>query len=219
MKRALCLIAAVPLVAFGGCGDDDDSASETPVLTPTVSEPAPLSRENFITAADGICAEVNAALGTLASSDTDTSTVSEQRADLYEGMMERIEGLGTPTDDAGITDFLDAGNALVDAEQGGDSTEIASAELQFSSAASDVGFEDCGQGPSTPSTAPATGVPSAPTAPATPVTPTAPATAPAPTAPSGGAGTGTGGGTAGGGTGTGGGTGGGTSGSGGVGPG
>ena len=217
VKRALCLLLAVP-IAIGGCGGGDDSSSDTSVLTPTVSEPAPPSRDEFITSADGICAEVNAAIGGLESSDTSSGSADDQRADLYTGMMERIRGLGTPTDDSGLQGFLDAGDALVDAEQGGDPVAISSAEAEFASAADSFGFQDCGQGPSSPSSSTTAPAPSAPATPVTPAAPTvpvapaAPAPAPAPAPPSGGTG-GAGGGTGGGGTG-------GTSGgSGGVGPG
>jgi hypothetical protein len=208
MKRAICLMAFAPVVLLAACGGDGDDTT-TPALTPTVETPQNLSKAEFIQQGDGICAEVNAALGTLTSAGTDVSAAASQRADLYEGMIDRIRGLGKPSDETGLDDFLNAGDDLVAAEKAGSDT--ASALADFQSAASDYGFQDCGQGPSAPSTsATAPSAPGAPVAPVTPVTPVAPATpAPAPTtpsAPSGGAGTG-------------GGTGGGTSGSGGVGPG
>jgi hypothetical protein len=232
MKRAICLVATIPLAVLVGCGGGDDS-SPTQVLTPTVETPTALSKENFIKGGDGICAEVNAALGSLSNSSADSASTTAQRADLYEGMIERLHGLGNPTDDTGLDDFYSAGDDLVSAQKSAESaagqndatslasaeSEVASAEANFQSAASAYGFQDCGQGPSTPSTStetPATVTPAAPTTPAAPVTP-----APAP-APTGGAttGGGTGGATGGGtGTGTGGGTGGTSGGSGGVGPG
>jgi uncharacterized membrane protein YgcG len=210
-----------------GCGDDD-SAPETPVTTPTVDQgPSQVSKEQLITEADGVCAEVNAALGALSSDDT---SAADQRADLYQGMVERLRDLGTPNDDAGLDEVLNAADDLVAAEQDaadaaadGDDTALVAAQTaastadqDFSSAASSYGFEDCGQGPSavTPVTAPTSPSTAAPVVPAEPV-PTAPATpfAPAPgTTGSGGGTTGSGGGTTGGGSG-------GTSGSGGVGPG
>lgn len=217
-------IASAALLA--ACGGDDDSAPETPVVTPTVEEPERLSKEEYITQADGICAEVNAALGALTIEATDDS--AGQRADLYEGMMENLRDLGTPTDSAGLEDFLSAGDDLVaaerDAEQAsadGDDTALAEAESDaaaagttFASAAGSYGFEECGQGATTPATTTGAPTATAPVTPAEPV-PTAPVEpAPAPTAPSGGAGTDAGG-TAGGGTDTGGTSGG----SGGVGPG
>jgi hypothetical protein len=228
MKRAICLMSLASAAVFAGCGGGDDSTPETPIATPTVQTPANLSKDQFITQGDGFCAEVNAALGSISSdSSTGTSSAAGQTADLYEGMLEHLRGLGTPDDDTGLDDFYSAGDDLVaaeqdadDAAQSGDDTALASAESAaasaqsaFASAASSYGFQDCGQGPTT-STSPA------PTA-TVPVTPVAPATTtpstvtPAPTPGSTGSGGGTTGtGTGGGSTGTGG-----TSGSGGVGPG
>jgi hypothetical protein len=211
-----------------GCGGDD-SAPETPVTTPTVDQtPSQVSKEQLITEGDGVCAEVNAALGALSSDDT---SAAGQRADLYEGMADRLRDLGTPDDDAGLDEVLNAAGDLVAAEQDaadaaadGDDTALAAAQTaastaaqDFSSAASSYGFEECGQGPSAtaPVTAPTGPSTAAPVVPAEPV-PTAPATPVAPT-PAPGT-TGAGGGTTGSGGGTGGGSGG-TSGSGGVGPG
>ena len=242
MRRAILLTGAfAALFVVTGCGGGGDSLPETPVLTPTAETPTTLSKDDFITQADGICAEVNAAVGTVDASSTDTASAIGQKADLYSGMLERIKSLGQPDDDAGLSDVLSAGDDLVQAEKDaqraaerGDDAALASAESDasaalssFQSAANAYGFQDCGQGPSAPSsttTAPSTVTPVTPTAPTTttPVTPapTTPAPAPAPPPPSGGAtgGGSTGGGTAGGTTG-GGSTGGGGSGSGGIGPG
>jgi hypothetical protein len=214
-----------------GCGGGSDSTPTA--ITPTVKTPSKLSKADFIKQADGYCAEVNAALGSISdSSSTSSSSAATQRAELYSGLMQHLRGLGTPDDPAGLDEFLSAGDAVtsaekseVDAATSGDSaaltsatSDAASAQARFANAASAYGFKECGQGPSTPSgvaTAPSTAPPVAPTAPAAP---TATTPAPAPAAPAGGtAGTPaapTGGGSAGGGS-----TGGTSGGSGGVGPG
>ena len=236
MRRAIWLTGAITaLVAVSGCGGDDNSLPETPVLTPTAETPTSLSKEDFISQADGICAEVNAAVGTVESASTDPATAIGQKSDLYSGMLERIKSLGQPDDDAGLSEFLAAGDDLVQAEndaqlasERGDDAALASAEADasaalasFQSAADAYGFQDCGQGPSAPSsttTTPATATPVAPAPPTT--TPVTPAPTPAPTPPSGGAtGGGTTGGATGGGTSGGGGSTGGGSSSGGIGPG
>jgi hypothetical protein len=221
----------VPAAIFAGCGGGSDSTPETPIVTPTVKTPSSLTKEQFIKEADGICAEVNAALGSISDSSTSSSSAVTQRADLYTGMIERLRGLGTPNDETGLDEFFSASDDIVSAQkqaeqasQDGDDAALASAETQaasaesaFSSAAGSYGFQECGQGPTTPSsTTPSSAAPVTPAAPAAPVTttPTVPATPPGTT--------GAGGGTAGTGTGTGGGstgTGGTTGGSGGVGPG
>jgi hypothetical protein len=226
MKRAICLMVFSAATLGSGCGDDD-SAPETPVTTPTVEDaPSEISKEAFLTGGDGVCAEVNAALGTLEGTTTGSSSVAGQRADLYDGMVDRLRDLGAPGDDAGLDEFFDTAEDLVTAEQDaadaaedGDDTALAAAQAEaataaesFSEAAASYGFEDCGQGASAPVTAPSAPVTAAPVAPAEPVpaTPAAPATpTPAPDPGSTGAGGGT----------TGGETGGGSSGSGGVAPG
>jgi hypothetical protein len=226
--------ALLALIAVPGCGGDNDSLPETPVLTPTAETPTALSKSDFISQADDICAEVNAAVGTVDAGTTDAASSLGQKADLYGGMIERIKSLGKAAEDSALSDFFSAGDDLVQAQKDaqlaaerGDDTGLAAAESDastalssFQSAAESYGFAECGQGPSAPTGTggvPATGTPVAP-ATTTPVpvapAPTAPvAPAPAPAPPSGGAGT-AGGGTAGGGSG-----GGGSSGSGGIGPG
>jgi hypothetical protein len=228
MKRAICLLALAPVLAAAGCGGGDDS---TPTTLPaaTTETPKQLSKDQFIAQGDGFCGEVNAALGALSG---DAGSDAAQAASLYKGLLEHLRGLGTPDDNAGLNEFLSAGDDLITAEEAADraaqdnndaalasaESDAASAQSAFSSAASSFGFQECGQGPSAPSTS-ASGTPVAPTT-ATPVVP-APTTtvpvAPATPAPAPGA-TGAGGGTAGTGGGSTG-TGGTTGGSGGVGPG
>ena len=211
MKRAICLIALMPVLASAGCGGGGDDSTPTTIPAATTETPKQLSKDQFISQGDGFCGEVNAALDGLGSGDSD------QAASLYKGLLEHLRGLGTPDDDSGLDEFYSAGEDLVSAEEG--NGDVATAESAFSSAASSYGFQECGSG-SAPSTSAsgATGV--APPTATTPVVPapttTVPA-APVTPAPAPGA-TGAGGGTAGTGGGSTG-TGGTTGGSGGVGPG
>jgi uncharacterized membrane protein YgcG len=237
--KILLAVGLSAVLLLAGCGGDDDSLPETPVLTPTEGASADLSEAEFIEQADEVCAEVNAAVGTVDASATDVASAVAQKADLYEGMIEQIRDLGQPADDPDLDEFFAAGDDLVQAEQDaqlaatrGDDAGLASAEAEasaalenFQAAAESYGFQECGQGPSAPSTTPAAPATPAPVTPVTPpatVTPVTPAPAPAPaapaapTVPSGGAGTGGG---TGGGAGGGGSTGGGNTGSGGIGPG
>lgn len=205
MKRVICLLVSVSIALFAsGCGGDDDSLPETPVLTPTSEAPTDLSKEEFISQADGVCAEVNAAVGAVDLASTDAASQLGQKADLYEGMIERIRNLGQPDDDAGLSEILIAGDELVQAEKDaqlaaerGDDAGVATAEedaasalASFQSAAAAYGFEECGQDPSASSTIPAAPGDAAPVVPApTAPAPVAPAPPPAPPAgPSGGAG-------------------------------
>ncbi len=240
MRPRTCLLAALPLAALaiagcgGGGGDGSTAAAPVVATTPITT----LTKDELISQGDAICAEVNAAVGTVSSTSTDSSGQVGQDADLYTGMVDSLKGLGTPDDTAGYSDFISAADSLSQAEsdaklaaERGDSAALASAQssassalASFQAAAQAYGFKDCSQGPSAPSTSATGATPSgsstpATTTPAAPVTP-APAPAPATGGAGGTAGSGasTGGGATGGGTSTGGGSSSG-SGSGGIGPG
>jgi hypothetical protein len=217
MRRAFILVAAPIACALlaAGCGDDD-SPSET-VLTPTSGTPQTVTKADLLSEGDGICAEVNAAVGAVsASAVTDASSLASQRADLYDGMIDSLRALGTPSDDDGLDQFFDAGDDLVSAErdaelaaQRGDDSGLAEAETEagsaldsFQSAAEAYGFSECGQPPEAVTPGDETATVPVPAGPGP--TPLAPAPAPVPTTPApptGGAGEGggdTGGGTGGG---------------------
>lgn len=159
---------ALAVLSIAGCGGDDDDAT-TPVAP--VETTAALSKEELVAQGDAICAEVNAAVGTLASSDA--AGAATQAADLYSGMVERLKELGAPSDDSsGYPEFIAAAEGLAQAEsdvelaaeRGEDAalvtaeTEASSALATFQSAATDYGFEQCGEGPSAPT--PGSNVPS-----------------------------------------------------------
>jgi hypothetical protein len=186
-----------------------------------------LSKDELISQGDAICAEVNAALAAVSSNTASSESQVSQVADLYIGMVDSLQGLGTPDDDAGYDEVMSAADDLAQAEsdakladERGDSaalsaaqTEATSSLIAFQGAAQSYGFDDCGQGPGVSATAAAptgtdTTPTTTPTAPST--TPTTPAPAPntggagggtagtTPAAPSGGSGGSTGGGTTGG---------------------
>jgi hypothetical protein len=208
---ALAAIAAAPVALLAGCGEDN-SLPETQISSSSVTEGEPVSvtRDEFIVFGDDICAEVNAAVGALESTETDTATAAGQRADLYQGMLERIQALGDPTDDAtGLDDFLAAGDELVQAEsdvqlaaQRGQEDAVAEAEAAETSAlatfqaeADSFGFDECGAGPTDLSTIGPDGVvptepigtePVEPVEPVTPVEPVPTEPVPEPVDPGGG---------------------------------
>jgi hypothetical protein len=158
--------ASLALLALAGCGGDDGDgeATEAPAVatTPTTTT---LSKEEFLSQGDAICAEVNAALGTVGTAEgTETAALVEQEADLYTGMVDRLRALGTPDDSSGYPEFIAAADELAEAEdkaalaaareddvalQNAEG-EVSSAFASFQAAAGDYGFEDCGSGPSTP---------------------------------------------------------------------
>jgi hypothetical protein len=167
MRRRNLTLAAVPLaaLAIAGCGGggDDDSTSSEPVATiPTTTAP---SREELIAQGDAICAEVNAAVGSVGASETGTESRRTQVAGLYIGMVQSLDGLGTPEDASGFAEFSAAADELSTAEsevklaaEREDSIGIEEAEANatpalegFQAAADAYGFEDCSDGPSAPS--------------------------------------------------------------------
>ncbi len=132
------------------------SVAVAAMIPPPIPRPSPppvastLTKEQFIQQGDGICAEVNAAVGTIESSSTDQAAKLTQEADLYSGMMDRLEGLGTPKDSAGLDAVLSAGDDLVQAQKDaqlaaerGDDASLTSAESDAASALSS--FQDAAE--------------------------------------------------------------------------
>jgi hypothetical protein len=160
-----CALAAVPLVvlAIVGCGGGG-SGDSTGVAATTETTPT-LSKEELLAQGDAICAEVNAAVGTVSSTSGSATSQIAQRADLYGGMVGRLKALGTPEDAAGYTDFIAAGEELAQAEadvklaaERGEEGAVSSAQssastalASFQAAAQAYGFKSCGEGPSAPS--------------------------------------------------------------------
>jgi hypothetical protein len=166
MKLGKPLIAAalLPALALAGCGGGGEETTAASV--PTVEESPALSKQELIQQGDAICAEVNAAVGTVDASEAETADQVTQAADLYSGMVERIKALGPPEEeDAGYTEFTEAADALAQAEsdaqlasERGDETALAEAESKveaslesFEEAAGSYGFEQCSESPSAPS--------------------------------------------------------------------
>jgi hypothetical protein len=163
-RRAL--LAALPLVTLaiagcGGGGGDDESTESKPATT---EAPTALSKAELIEQGDAICAEVNAAVGTVGTSSAETGNPAGQAADLYAGMIESLKNLGTPSESAGYDEFIAAADELATAEdevklatERGDETAMATAEsnsssalASFQAAAQEYGFQECSEGPSAP---------------------------------------------------------------------
>jgi hypothetical protein len=159
------LILAVPLaaLAIAGCGGGGgDETTDAPVAT--VEEPTAISQEELLAAGDGICAETNAAVGTIGANEAEGESQAVQIAEVYSGMVENIKELGEPEDEAGYADFIEAADALAAAEDeaklAGEREDAAALEeaqasaaaalSDFQSAAAAYGFEQCSEGPSVP---------------------------------------------------------------------
>jgi hypothetical protein len=159
----LAMVSALALLVTGCGGDDDETTAPSVATTPTTPT---LSKDELIEQGDAICGEVNAAVGTVASGDSEAAAQVAQEADLYEGMVERLKGLGTPDDTTGYEEFIGAADALAQAQSDaalaaarGDTTALQAAEsdassalASFQSAADAYGFEECGEEPSAPAT-------------------------------------------------------------------
>lgn len=161
----LCLLVALAVAGCGGGG-----GGETETSTPTVEEPVALTKDELIEQGDGICAEVNAAVGALSGSETPETTAGESTekvANLYVGMVERLQELGAPEgDETEYAKFMEAGEELAKVEGEAKlaaeredvaameekSQEAAAALESFQSEAAIYGFEDCSDEPGLPTT-------------------------------------------------------------------
>jgi len=164
-KTILLALTALLALLVAGCGGGDETESTT---TPTVEEPAALTKDELITQGDAICAEVNAAVGALTSSEeTEESTTgdSEKVANLYIGMVERLQDLGEPAENpTEYAPFEEAtaelGQVEADLKLAAEREDVAMVEEkgqeaagaleEFQSQAATYGFEDCSAEPGLP---------------------------------------------------------------------
>ncbi len=154
-------IAALAVAGCGGDGGDDSTAAASVATIPTTT----LTKAELIERGDGICAEVNAAVGAVGASSVETGGPADQTADLYGGMVDSLKGLDTPQEADGYSEFVAAADELATAEdevslasERGDTAGLEAAEANaasaltsFQAAAQEYGFEECGEGPSAPS--------------------------------------------------------------------
>jgi hypothetical protein len=152
----------VAALLVGGCGSGGDSTESASVTTAATT--TALTKAELIEQGDAICAEVNAAVGTVGASSTETSSPSAQAADLYSGMVASLKNLGAPQETAGYSEFATAADELATAEgevklasERGDTAGLEAAESKastalasFQEAAQEYGFKECGEGPSAP---------------------------------------------------------------------
>jgi hypothetical protein len=163
-KKTLLVLGALLALVVAGCGG---GGGDTETSTPTVEEPVALTKDELIQQGDGICAEVNAAVGVLSSSETAESTAggsTEKVANLYTGMVERLQDLGTPEGDEGeYAKFMEAAEELAkvegEAKLAAEREDVAAMEEKgqeaaalesFQTQADSYGFEECGEEPGLP---------------------------------------------------------------------
>jgi hypothetical protein len=164
-SRRTLLALALPLAIFAlaGCGGGGDDSTES-TESATAAAPTALSKAELIEQGDAICAEVNAAVGSVGSSSAETGSPAAQAAGLYSGMVSSLNNLGTPQESSGYADFSGAAEELAKAEdevrlagERSDSAALETAEASaatalssFQEAAQEYGFEECAEGPSAP---------------------------------------------------------------------
>ena len=165
MRRRYLFAAAVPCAALliTGCGGGGGETTDTTAAA-TVAAPLTLSKAELITQGDAICAEVNAAIGSLSSTASEGASRAAQEADLYGGMVDRLKGLGTPEEPEGYEQFIAAADELAQAQSNaalaaarGESESLETAQSEastalssFQTAAGEYGFENCTEAPSAP---------------------------------------------------------------------
>src|SRR5262249_19100971 len=145
-----------------GCGGGGGETTESTAAAPP---PAPkLTKADLLKQGDAICAEVNAAVGSLSSTASEGASQVAQEAELYKGMVEHLKGLGTPEEAEGYEQFIAAADELSQAQSNaalaaarGETESLETAESEasaaltsFQTAASEYGFEECSEAPSAP---------------------------------------------------------------------
>jgi hypothetical protein len=159
----IAMPAALVVLSVAGCGGggSDSTDSTTAATTETT---AALSKAELISQGDAICAEVNAAVGSVGTSEAAVPRQVTQVSDLYIGMVDSIKRLGMPGEPAGYSEFIEAAEELSAVESeaklaaeredsaalGEAATKAGPALEEFEAQAGAYGFEDCSEGPSAP---------------------------------------------------------------------
>lgn len=158
----LLLASSLAVVVISGCGGGGDEEATSAPTTTTAPATAALSKAELIEQGDAICAEVNAAAGTVGTSSAEMGSAAGQAAGLYAGMVDSLKNLGAPRESTGYAEFIAAAEEFGTAEdevqlaaERGDEASLATAESSassalgsFQAAAEEYGFEQCGAGPS-----------------------------------------------------------------------
>jgi hypothetical protein len=169
------LLAALVALVVAGCGGGGGDTTEATVEQTTEAEPS-LTKDELIKQGDAVCAEVNAAVGSVGNSAAEPSSQITQVSNLYVGMVESLEDLGEPREDpTEYEPFLEAAEELGKVEgevklaaEREDTTALGEAGTaaapileEFQTQAGIYGFEECSQGPGEVAAAPSTGSPEA----------------------------------------------------------
>jgi hypothetical protein len=172
LRFATIAVPVAAALAIAGCGGGGGSTSEA-TQAKKAEAPAQLSKAEYIARGDGICGEVNSAVGAIGESETEVASSEQaaQVASLYTGMIERLTKLGTPAENAGYTEFSEASEQLGKVESevkaAAEKEDLVALETAsneavpalegFQNAAAVYGFEACSEGPHAPTAAPGAG--------------------------------------------------------------
>jgi hypothetical protein len=165
MALALVALAALLAACGGGGGEEPTTTASTTTAAPS------LTKAELITQGDAICAEVNAAVGSIGAAESSVPNEIEEVSSLYMGMVERLVKLGAPTETAGYSEFIESAENLAKIEGevklaseredtaviGEKASEAAPALEEFQSQAAIYGFEKCSEGPQAPTPSASTG--------------------------------------------------------------
>ncbi|HEX6456141.1 MAG TPA: hypothetical protein VF009_06430 [Solirubrobacterales bacterium] len=163
-KTTLLLLAALLALLVAGCGGGGGETSES---TTTTEAARKLTKAELIEQGDDICAEVNAAVGALDSQPEESAVPAtiEKTANLYTGMVERLQELGRPEGaESKFTSFMESAEELAKVEGevklaaeredtaalGEAATEAGPKLEEFETQAEAYGFQQCSQGPGAP---------------------------------------------------------------------
>lgn len=161
---ALSALSALLALVAAGCGGGGGATTTTAAPKTTTTPPA-LSKAELISQGDGVCGEVNAAVGSVASSTTSTQSQGLKVANLYINMVESLKNLGAPSEKSTQYDeFIAAAEELgkVESEiklasEREDTTALGEAATRatpilekFETTAGAYGFKDCSEGPHSP---------------------------------------------------------------------
>lgn len=163
---ALPAVLVLALVA-SGCGGGG-SSSTTTAKKPKKEAAPRLTKGQFISQGDAICAEVNTAIGAVGESAAESTSQTTQVANLYTGMVQSLQRLGQPSETDGYSEFMGAAEELAmvegkvrsaaDKENPALLEEASQAAVpaveEFQQQAAVYGFEECGEGPHAPAVAP-----------------------------------------------------------------
>jgi hypothetical protein len=145
-NAAILLLALIGTAGVAGCGGGDEEEPPAPAPVEQPEDSPELTRGELISEGDRYCAEVNAAVGTIGTSTADDSLKESQVAEIYDGLADDLESLGTPTEGDAPTDVIDAARELAES----DSVSGDAALAAFQSAAVEYGFTECGEAPAAP---------------------------------------------------------------------